>query len=265
MLVRVRNTVVAFVLILVSALLLATAAGAECTNCTHPPIAPPPRPHCVQCEAPRIVVPRGQPRQTPVFSANASARAEASAFSVSVAQARASDTVVRWNGANAAFRAEMFAAAEGEASGAPTIATAAAAATQSDGGLAILERAVRVAADCVDATGYARPAVQVFAASEVPTSYAGELYRCSAAARVRVRADGAVFDCATGDAVWYERAQLSCRRRLPREAGYEAALWRQFGAGEKLVRVRDSQAATAAPAAAFSTAGMDGGVGQGVW
>jgi hypothetical protein len=260
--VRLRDSVIAFVAILAFAMALATAARAECVQCVRV-APPPPRQPCLQCRAPEIVTPRAHPPQGPRFSVNAAARAQASAFSVSVAHARTGDTVVRTG--EGAYAGDFVGVMSEAAGGAQAEASAAAAAQAAS--LAILERAVAVSAECVDASGYARPAAQTFAEREPPAGHGGELYRCTASTRVRVHVEGAVFDCATGDAVWYENAELSCRRRLPRGGDHEARLWRSYGAGEKLVRVRDRQAVAASPAqsASFTSAGMDGGVGAGVW
>lgn len=233
------------------------AAFADCVGCQRPPSCqqncqPTPPPVCHNCAPPSVVVP--PPRVTPpnvVIMGGAGAQAQASATSIAVSHARSGDTIIRMGGVSG------YAGAYAEAG-----VTVGALSVSEGFAAAAADRMALLQAVCITRSGAEHPASQTFAGRSVRDEYSGELYRCIAGARLRYTMDGASQDCAAGEALWYENGALSCRRQIARRDCNERSLLRRFGAGDKLVRIRETR--TAEPAADMQMT-MDGGVGQGVW
>ncbi len=99
------------------------------------------------------------------------------------------------------------------------------------------ERSVNVQAICMDARGLPHPAAQTFAARDVAAAYSGELFRCLPGTTMRYVAASQNYDCAAGQALWYERRRLSCRAEAALDAEQERDLLRRFGPGEKAVQI----------------------------
>jgi hypothetical protein len=94
-----------------------------------------------------------------------------------------------------------------------------------------------VQAFCMDATNNPHPAAQTFAGREVAAEFSGEIFRCLAGTSMRYTVRGAAEVCAAGEALWFEGGALSCRAQIAREREDDRALLREFGAGEKAVRL----------------------------
>lgn len=255
----------AFAVAALGLFLLPTDAAADCVGCVRrqpapchqscSPSPPPPPNRC--CTPPTIVVPPPHvpPPNIVVVNHGARAQAQASAVAIAVANVRTGDTIVRQN---------MVMQGGAEAS-----------VTQS--ALAIAESSVRmesmtrerdllIEAICLDATGNPHPASQTFGGRNVAESYRGEIYRCMAGTRMRYTIDGRSYDCAQGEALWYENGRVECRRQVARRQCNERSLLRRHGPGPKLVRIRDTEMREARSETTFTGAMvMDGGVGQGVW
>jgi hypothetical protein len=246
---------VAFAVAALGLFLLPVEASA---NCGHTPTCPPPPPPPC-CTRPTIVVPPPHVPPPNIVVVNSGARASASANAIAIAVANAStgDVIVRSN----------VIADAGASAGAAVTSTA----------LAVAEGAVRterVAIDrmmllqaiCLDATNNPHPASQTFGGRDVRENYAGEIYRCVAGTRMRVTMDGRTFDCESGQALWYENGQATCRTQIARRPCNERSLLRRFGPGDKMVRIRDHEEREVRTETTFNGAmSMDGGVGTGVW
>lgn len=101
---------------------------------------------------------------------------------------------------------------------------------------------VTVQAICMDVRGLPHPAAQTFAETEVTANYSGELFRCLPGTAMRYEANADTYDCAAGEALWYEGRRLSCRAELALDAEHERELLRQFGPGEKTVQIASDAA-----------------------
>lgn len=108
------------------------------------------------------------------------------------------------------------------------------------------ESSVTVEAICMDARSMPHPAAQTFADRDVDAVYAGELFRCLPGTAMRYVTGARNHDCAAGEALWYERRQLSCRAETALDAEQERELLRQFGPGGKTVQI-GAAAASEAP------------------
>ncbi len=244
-------------------ILLPTEAAAGCNgaNCHRPPSCqhhcnpPPPPPSC--CQPPTVIVPPPHvpPPNIVVVNAGARASAHASATAIAIANVEQGDTIIRQN----------------------MVVSAGAAAAAHSAALSVTDSAVRmeavvrerdllIQAICTDADGNPHPASQTFGDRDVRESYRGEIYRCMAGTRMRYTADGRSYDCAPGEALWYENGVVECRTQIGRRPCNERSLLRRYGAGDKLVRIRDSEMREARSETTFSgSMSMDGGVGQGVY
>jgi hypothetical protein len=130
----------------------------------------------------------------------------------------------------------------------------------------VRERDLLIQAICLDATGNPHPASQTFGGRDVAEDFRGEIYRCMAGTHMRYTVDGRSYDCAPGEALWYEDGAVECRPQIARRPCNERSLLRRYGPGDKLVRIRDSEMREARSETTFNAAmTMDGGVGQGVW
>jgi hypothetical protein len=247
--------------------LLPVEAKADCMgNCAHappscdhgcsPPPPPPPPSNC--CRPPVVVVPPPHvpPPNIVIMNPGARASAQSSAIAIAIANVQAGDTIIRQStiveggGGAAAATSAMLAVTEASVS----IETA------------MRERDLVVQAICLDAAGNPHPASQTFAGRGVAADFSGEIFRCMAGTRMRATMDGRSFDCAPGEALWYENGQIACRQQIARRPCNERSLLRRFGPGEKLVRIRDTHTREARSETNFSAAmTMDGGVGQGIW
>jgi len=244
--------------------LLPTEASADCNGCSPPPRPPchqgcnqPPPPPTNCCRPPTIVVPPPNvpPPNIVVVNAGARAQAQASATAIAIANARTGDTIVRQNmiveaGAAATSNAAAFAITES------TVETE----------TVSRERDLLIQAICIDANGNPHPASQTFGGRDVGQSYRGEIFRCMSGTRMRYTMDGRSFDCAAGEALWYENGTATCRTQIARRPCNERSLLRRHGPGDKLVRIRDTETRAARAETTFNGAmTMDGGVGQGVY
>jgi hypothetical protein len=108
------------------------------------------------------------------------------------------------------------------------------------------DRGLTVQAICMDVRGVPHPASQTFAERDVAPDFTGELFRCLPGTAMRYAADSRNHDCAAGEALWYAERRLSCRAEAPLDTEQERDLLRQFGPGEKIVRLA-TDAAPAAP------------------
>jgi hypothetical protein len=236
------------------------------TAACHGNCAPPPPPPCNHgcnsspppcCTPPTVIVPPPHvpPPNIVIVNAGARASAHASATAIAIATARTGDTIIRQNmimegGATAAAQAGAFAITE------------ASAVMES----VSRERDLLIQAICLDTTNNPHPASQTFGGRDVGHGYRGEIYRCMSGTRMRYTIDGRSYDCAAGEALWYENGQASCRPQIARRPCNERSLLRRFGPGDKLVRIRDTEMREARRETTFNGAmTMDGGVGQGVW
>jgi hypothetical protein len=221
--------------------------------CGHQCNPPPP----VCCDRPPVVVPPPHvpPPNIVVVNAGARASAHASAIAIAVANVEQGDTIIRQNmvmqGSSAASvnSAALSVAEGGEAQG------------DAEG-----ERELLIQAICLDATNNPHPASQTFGERDVAVDYRGEIYRCMAGTRMRYTMQSRSYDCAQGEALWYENGRVECRAQIVRRPCNERSLLRRFGPGDKFVAVRGSEQREARTETTFNGAmTMDGGVGQGVW
>ncbi|HVV31734.1 MAG TPA: hypothetical protein VHC73_00795 [Vitreimonas sp.] len=241
----------------VAGLGLTPAASAQCGSCQHNPPPPPPPTHC-NCQPATVVapLPHVPPPNIVVVNSGARASAQASAIAIAVANVHTGDTIIRQNtvvdaGAYAGAAAQSSALTVTEAS-----VTASAQTREAD---------VVVQAVCIDATNNPHPASQTFGARNVDRDYAGEVYRCMSGTRsMRVTVDGRSFDCAAGQALWHENGQVTCRTQIERRPCNERSLLRRFGAGDKIVHIRETAMRETRTETSFNGAmSMDGGVGAG--
>lgn len=245
-----------------AAALCAAPASADCNSC-QPPAPPPchscnPPPPCHACTPPTVVVPPPNvpPPNIVVVNAGARAQAQASATAIAIANANNSGTVIVRNntivdgGAQASVQSSAFAVTEASAAVESTTR----------------ERMLLIQAICLDTTNNPHPASQVFGGRDVAEGYIGELYRCMSGTRMRYTIDGRNYDCAAGEALWYENAQARCKTQIERRPCNERSLLRRFGPGDKMVRIRETETHEARRETTFNGAmTMDGGVGQSVW
>jgi hypothetical protein len=231
------------------------AAGGCNHGCNPPPPPPPPPPNC--CRPPTVVVPPPHvpPPNIVVVNAGARASAHASATAIAIANVNQGDTIIRQNmiveaAANATAHSAAFAVTDSAVSMEAYVR----------------ERELLIQAICIDASDSPHPASQTFGGSAVRERYAGEIYRCMSGTRMRYTIDGRSYDCAQGEALWYEGARVECRPQIARRPCNERSLLRRFGAGDKLVRIRESEMREARTETTFNgSMSMDGGVGQGVY
>jgi hypothetical protein len=244
--------------------LLPVDASAECNGrCQRPPTcqhncAPPSPPPCHSCQPPTVIVPPPHvpPPNIVVVNAGARASASANATAIAIANVRTGDTIIRQNmivdggGASAMVNSSAFAVTEASVS-TETVAR---------------ERDLLIQAICVDTSGNPHPASQTFGGRDVAQDYRGEIFRCMSGTRMRYTVGETSRDCATGEALWYENGQATCRPQIARRPCNERSLLRRFGPGDKLVRVRDTETRAARSETTFNGAmSMDGGVGQSVY
>ncbi|MBY0568703.1 MAG: hypothetical protein K2P70_15410 [Hyphomonadaceae bacterium] len=240
--------------------LLPTSASADPVQTSgrggcHSGCQPEPPPPC--CTRPPVVVPPPNvpPPNIVIVNAGARASAQANAMAIAVANVRTGDTIIRSNtiveaGAQSTATAAAFSVTEGSVQ-LEQVAR---------------ERMLRLQAICMDATGNPHPASQTFGGENVGESYRGELYRCMAGTRMRYTIDGRSYDCEAGQALWYENSAVECRTQIARRQCNERSLLRRFGAGEKVIRIRDTETREIIRETTFNgTMIMDGGVGQGGW
>lgn len=216
---------------------------------------PPPPPGC--CERPPVVVPPPHvpPPNIVVVNAGARAQASASAIAIAVANVEQGDTIIRQN---------MIM----EGNVAASVTSSAFAVTDASVSMESVarERALLIQAICLDATDNPHPASQTFRGRDVSEDYRGEVYRCMSGTRMRYTIDGRSYDCEQGQALWYENGRVECRTQIVRRPCNERSLLRRFGAGDKVVLIRDTEMREARTETTFNGAmTMDGGVGQGVW
>lgn len=242
---------------------LPTGAHADpCNSCAPPPPPPchscnPTPPPCHSCQPPTVVVPPPHvpPPNIVVVNAGARASAQASATAIAIATARTGDTIIRQN-------TIVEAGAQAQASSMAFAVTEASVSTES----ASSERMLLIQAICLDATNNPHPASQVFGGRDVADGYRGELFRCMSGTRMRYTVDGRNYDCAQGEALWYENSAVTCRTQIERRPCNERSLLRRFGPGDKMVRIRTTETRQARTETTFNGAMvMDGGVGQGVY
>lgn len=222
-----------------------------CHHCDRPP----PPPTC--CERPVVVVPPPNvpPPNIVVVNAGARASAHASATAIAIANVNEGDTIIRQN-------MVVESAASAAAHSAAFSVTEAAVSMESYSQV----REFLIQAICIDASDNPHPASQTFGGRDVGDGYRGEIYRCMAGTRMRYTIDGRSYDCAQGEALWYEDGRVECRPQIARRPCNERSLLRRYGAGDKLVRIRESGMREARTETTFNGAmTMDGGVGQGVW
>lgn len=223
--------------------------------CNHGCNPPPPPPHC--CDRPNVVVPPPHvpPPNIVVVNAGARASAHASAMAIAVANVEQGDTIIRQN---------MIM----EGNVAASVTSSAFAVTEASVSMESVarERALLIQAICLDATDNPHPASQTFGGHDVGAGYRGEIYRCMSGTRMRYTVDGRSYDCEQGQALWYENGRVECRSQIVRRPCNERSLLRRFGAGDKLVLIRDTEQRAARTETTYNGAmTMDGGVGQSVW
>lgn len=256
---------IAFAVAAIGFLLLPVDASAECNGCQRPqPPAchggcnqPPPSHHCNRCTPPTIIVPPPNvpPPNIVVVNAGARASAQASATAIAIANANTGDTIIHQN-----------MVVTGNTSVAVTNSAFAVTGVDVQTETVARERQLLIQAICMDAGGNPHPASQTFGGRDVATAYRGEIYRCMAGTRMRATVDGRSFDCAEGEALWYENGNATCRPQIARRPCNERSLLRRFGAGDKMALIRDTETRQARSETTFNGAmTMDGGVGQGVW
>lgn len=255
---------IAFGIAALGLFLLPAEAAADCIGCQRPP-RPPCQSHCntpppppVCCERPTVVVPPPHVPPPNIVIVNAGARAQASASSVAIAIANAQtgDTIIRSN-----------TIVDG---GAAVVGATASAFSVTEGAVEtetlVRERDLLVQAICIDASGNPHPASQTFGGRDVAHSYRGEIYRCMAGTRMRYTIGDRSYDCEPGQALWYENSAVECRAQIARRQCNERSLLRRFGAGDKLIRVRETETREVVRETQVQgTMIMDGGVGQGVY
>lgn len=233
------------------ALLPAHAGTPPSCNC-HPP-SPPPPPHNCNCH-PTVVVPPPNvpPPNIIVVNASARAQAQASASSIAIAIAQPGVTTIHYNSI-----------VEGGVAASVTSSLMAVTDVSVETSSSTHERAALIQAICLDDTSNPHPASQTFGDKNVPNDYAGELFRCMSGTHLmRVAIAGHTFDCAAGQALWYEHAQVTCKTQIERRPCNERSLLRRFGPGDKTALLRDAETHTARRETQFSGAmTMDGGVG----
>jgi hypothetical protein len=240
--------------------LLPVEASADCVNgCSRPPPCqhgcnPPPPPQC--CQPPIVIVPPPHVPPPNIVVVNSGARASAQASAIAIANVRSGDTIIRQStivdggGGFAATQSSALAVSEASVE-TETVAR---------------ERDLLIQAICMDASGAPHPASQTFGGRDVAQTYRGEIYRCMSGTRMRYTMDGRAYDCAAGEALWYENGQATCRSQIVRRPCNERSLLRRFGPGDKLAHIRDSETRQARRETTFNGAmTMDGGVGQSVW
>lgn len=241
--------------------LLPTDASADCNGCNrrapppcHQGCAPPPPTNC--CQPPTVVVPPPHvpPPNIVVVNVGARAQAQAGATAIAVANVRTGDTIIRQNMiVDAAAQAQVQSMAMAVTEGSVELETR------------TVEREFLVQAICIDANGLPHPASQTFASRDVADSFRGEIYRCMSGTTMRYTINGQSRDCGPGEALWFENGQVSCRPQIARRPCNERSLLRRFGAGDKVVRVRETETREARRETTFNGAmTMDGGVGQGL-
>ena len=245
-------------------LMLPTEASADCggNHCRRPPPCqqsctptPPPPSNC--CQPPVVVVPPPHvpPPNIVVVNAGARASAHASALAIAVANVEQGDTIIRQNsfvsgGASASVTSSVFAVTEG----AMTMERVA------------RERELLIQAICIDASNNPHPASQTFGGRDVAEDFRGEIYRCMSGTRMRYTVDGQSYECAQGEALWYENGRVECKTQIARRPCNERSLLRRHGPGDKLVRIRDEELRASRTETTFNgQMTMDGGVGGGVW
>jgi hypothetical protein len=224
-------------------------------GCNPPPPPPPPPSNC--CRPPTVVVPPPHvpPPNIVVVNAGARAQAQASATAIAVANVRTGDTIIRQN-------MIVEAGAQAQASSAAFAITESSVATET----VARERELLIQAICIDTSNNPHPASQTFGGRDVGQDYRGEIYRCMSGTRMRYTVDGRSYDCAQGEALWYENGQVSCRTQIARRPCNERSLLRRHGPGDKMVRIRDTETRAVRAETTFNSAmTMDGGVGQGVY
>jgi hypothetical protein len=227
--------------------------GHQPPPCNHGCNPPPPPPHC--CDRPNIIVPPPHvpPPNIVVVNAGARAQASAAAIAIAVANVNEGDTIIRQN---------MIM----EGNVAASVTSSAFAVTEASVSMESVarERELLIQAICLDASGNPHPASQTFGGRDVRENYRGEIYRCMSGTRMRYTIDGRSYDCEQGQALWYEGGRVECRTQIARRPCNERSLLRRFGAGDKFVRIRDSEQREARVETTFNGAmTMDGGVGQG--
>jgi hypothetical protein len=222
-------------------------------GCNPPP--PPPPPRC--CDRPVVVVPPPHvpPPNIVVVNAGARASASASAIAIAVANVDEGDTIIRQNmlvegNVAATAHSAAFAITEGSMSMEATMR----------------ERRLRIQAICIDTTDNPHPASQTFGGEDVRDAYRGEIFRCMSGTRMRYTLDGRSYDCEQGQALWYENGRLECRTQIARRPCNERSLLRRFGAGEKVIVIRDTEMRETRTETTFNgSMTMDGGVGGGAY
>ncbi len=244
--------------------LLPADAYADCNGCNRPPPcqqscnpSPPPPPQTNCCRPPVVVVPPPHvpPPNIVVVNSGARASAYANATAIAVANVTTGDTIIRSN-------TLVEAGAQAMAQSSTLSVMDAAITTES----VARERDLLVQAICIDSGANPHPASQTFGGRDVGQDYRGEIYRCMSGTRMRYTVDGRNYDCAAGEALWFENGQVSCRTQAARRPCNERSLLRRFGPGDKVVRIRDVETREARRETTFSSAmTMDGGVGQGAW
>ncbi|HRP10307.1 MAG TPA: hypothetical protein PLK37_04670 [Terricaulis sp.] len=243
--------------------LLPTEASADCNGCTRrppprcqqacnpTPPAPPPQTNC--CAPPVVVVPPPHvpPPNVVVVNSGARAQAQASAVAIAVANVQTGDTIIRQN-----MVVESSAQAQAHTMSMSVAESAAEMVAHTS------EREMLIQAICVDDRGNPHPASQTFGAREVAEGHRGELFRCMAGTRMRYTIGGQSRDCVAGQALWYENREVRCATQIVRRPCNERSLLRRFGAGEKMVRVRETEMREVRREAIHTGAmSMDGGVG----
>lgn len=139
-----------------------------------------------------------------------------------------------------------------------------------------MTRRMVLQATCIDDRGLPHPASQVRGDRDILDSYEGEVYRCIAGTRMQwIYADydgkvnfdgGKTVTCQKGDALWFSKGELICRKQIAARQCNERSLLRRFGAGIKILTVTRSETITkerrvAAQSSQMSTMSFDGGVG----
>lgn len=246
--------------------MLPTEASADCGGgaCQRPPPrcqhscqpTPPPPPPSNCCAPPVVVVPPPHvpPPNIVVVNAGARAQAQASAVAIAVANVETGDTIIRQN---------ML--VEGSAQAAAHSSAISVADSAVEMVSRTTEREMLIQAICIDDRGNPHPASQTFGGRDVADGYRGELFRCMSGTRMRYTVGGQSRDCAPGQALWYENREVRCETQIARRPCNERSLLRRFGAGEKMVRVRETEMVEARRETSFTGAmSMDGGVGYGV-
>jgi len=234
-----------------------SAQAQSCGSCNPqpPPCHCNPPPPCHACQPPTVVVPPPYVPPPNIVVVNAGARAQASATAIAIANVQTGDTIIHQNtvmdaGASAGAVANATTFAVSEASR-ETVTS---------------ERDALLQAICLDATNNPHPASQTFGDRAVARDYSGEVFRCIAGTRMRYTLDGQQYDCAAGQALWYEGNAVQCRTQIERRNCNERSLLRRFGPGDKMVHIRSSEERVTQHETTFNGAmTMDGGVGQSVW